>query len=635
MTGATLPLSLNCGASVLYRGKHHIVRQETQDFATVILWDPELGALVQAPIPELSPLPDVPAPPVSDLATIDDEDWQDAIKIYEIIKPLLGKPNRTKADLVARAAACNVHYASIYRWIRQFETIGKISAFLRHERKDKGKRLLSAEVEKIVSEVIEAYYLTEQRRSIAKICREIEKRCAAKEIPSEKRPHSNTIRNRLKRLDPYKTTKARKGAKAAEAERLLLRGHFPGADVPLSVVQVDHTPVDAILVDNIRRQPIGRPWLTLLIDVCTRMVLGFYISFDPPGNLSLGLCLAHAFLPKEKALTTLGIDSKWPCWGLPRTIHADNAKEFRGQMLQNACQEYGVDLEWRPVAKPRYGAHIERLLGTLNEEIHGLAGTTFSNTQQKGDYDSDGQATMSLEEFEKWFTHLCVEIYHQRPHSALGMPPIAKWQEGILGTKKKPGIGLPRRITDELKLKLDLMPFERRTVQHYGILWNHIEYQHDVLRRWVNEFDPDNPKQKRKFLCRRDPRDISVIWFFDPEVRQYFAIPYRNMSHPAISIWELRAAEKRAREERPEILVDENRIFEAYNKMREIEERAKRTTKKVRRDNERKRIGLAKARSHVDRNTSAPPVPEAVPVPEGKRRRDLKLMTDVDDLQDD
>lgn len=35
--------------------------------------------------------------------------------------------------------------------------------------------------------------------------------------------------------------------------------------------------------------------------------------------------------------------------------------------------------EWRPVAKPRYGAHIERLLGTLNEEIHGLAGTTFSN----------------------------------------------------------------------------------------------------------------------------------------------------------------------------------------------------------------------------------------------------------------
>ena len=64
---------------------------------------------------------------------------------------------------------------------------------------------------------------------------------------------------------------------------------------------------------------------------------------------------------------------------------------------------------------------------------------------------------MSLSEFEKWFTILCVEAYHQRPHSQLGMPPIAKWQEGILGTKKKPGVGIPPRITDELRLKLDLM----------------------------------------------------------------------------------------------------------------------------------------------------------------------------------
>jgi putative transposase len=26
------------------------------------------------------------------------------------------------------------------------------------------------------------------------------------------------------------------------------------------------------------------------------------------------------------------------------------------------------------------------------------------------------------------------------------------------------------------------------------------------------------PRRKRKFIFRRDPRDISVIWFYDPEV---------------------------------------------------------------------------------------------------------------------
>jgi putative transposase len=621
---------LDYGSSVLYRGKPHVIRQESHDLATVMLYDEESGKLVEAKIEDLSPCALSSAPPTQDLAAINDEDWQEAKKIYDIIQPLLGKPNRTKADVLDRAVACNVHYVSIYRWIRQFESIGKVSVFLRSERKDKGKKLLSAEVEKIIADVIEAHYLSNQRWSPAKVCREIDRRCKRNKLEL---PHFNTIRNRLKRLDTYNTTKARFGTKAAEAEKLLLQGRFPGADVPLAVVQVDHTVVDIILVDSIHRQSIGRPWLTLLIDVCSRMILGFYISFDPPGNLSLGLCLAHAFMPKEKWLAGFGINTKWPCWGLPRTIHADNAKEFRGTMLQKACQEYGVNLEWRPVAKPRYGAHIERLLGTLNEEIHGLAGTTFSGIDEKGEYDSDGEATMSLDEFEAWFTHLCVDIYHQRPHSALGMPPIFKWQEGLLGTKKQAGIGVPARVGDERKLKLDLMPFETRTVQHYGIVWDHIEYQHDVLRRWVNEPDPANPKHKQKFLCRRDPRDISVIWFYDPEVCQYYAIPYRNTAHPAISIWELREAEKRVQAERPDVLIDENLIFQAYDKMQEIEESARKLTKKVRRNKERSRLGIASAREHLPASASLV-VPKQQPIEPVTPQRTILPFDEVDDMQE-
>lgn len=624
----TRSLSLEYGATVFYRGRPHLIKQESQDFSTVVLADADTGELLQAAIKDLAAGPDEPPNPANDLGVIGEKEWEDAQATFEMIKPLLDKPDRTKADVTARADECGVHYTSIYRWIRQYESMGRVSAFLHQPRKDYGKIMLSAEVETIINDAIEARYLTQQRWSVAKISREIDKICAKKKLAP---PHINTVRRRINRLDPYRTTKAREGTKAAEAVKLMFQGKFPGADVPLAVVQVDHTPVDIILVDDIHRQPIGRPWLTLLIDVCSRMVLGYYISFDPPGNLSLGLALTHAILPKEAELIKLDIDGKWPCWGLPRTIHADNAKEFRGEMLRRACQEYGINLEWRPVAKPRYGAHIERLLGTLNEEIHGVAGTTFSNTKARGEYDSDGQAAMSLHEFEQWFAHLCVGIYHQRTHSALGIPPIAKWQEGILGTKKKPGIGLPERITDELKLKLDLMPFELRTVQHYGIVWDHIEYQHDVLRRWVNELDPSNSKLKRKFLCRRDPRDISVIWFYDPEVRQYYPVPYRNTSHPAISIWELRAAESRALEDQPKAVVDEERIFSTYEKMRSIEENAKRLTKKVCRDAQRKRIGVSKAKEYVQRQPKEPTEPPpAAPSP----RRTLKPFDDMDDLQD-
>jgi putative transposase len=35
-------------------------------------------------------------------------------------------------------------------------------------------------------------------------------------------------------------------------------GRFRGADFPLAIVQIDHTPMDVILVDDVDSQPIGR-----------------------------------------------------------------------------------------------------------------------------------------------------------------------------------------------------------------------------------------------------------------------------------------------------------------------------------------------------------------------------------------
>jgi len=65
---------------------------------------------------------------------------------------------------------------------------------------------------------------------------------------------------------------------------------------------------------------------------------------------------------KDRWLGRLGITSvDWPCWGTMGILHMDNAREFRGDMLKFACNEYDIDLHLRPVKKPRYGAHIERL----------------------------------------------------------------------------------------------------------------------------------------------------------------------------------------------------------------------------------------------------------------------------------
>jgi putative transposase len=107
------------------------------------------------------------------------------------------------------------------------------------------------------------------------------------------------------------------------------------------------------------------------------------------------------------------------------------------------------------------------------------------------------------------------------------------------------------------------------------------------LHRFVNAGDPNDSQRKRQFIFKRDPRDISEIYFYDPELKQYFRIPYRDTSHPAISLWELREVRRQLEQEGREN-VDENLIFEAYERMRRQEEKAVRETKKVRRSRQRR-----------------------------------------------
>lgn len=117
-------------------------------------------------------------------------------------------------------------------------------------------------------------------------------------------------------------------------------------------------------MDDVARRPIGRPWLTLVLDVHTRTVAGFLISLDPPSATSVALALAHAVLPKEDWLAARDIVLPWPIAGLPRCAHVDNAREFRSHAFERGCRQHGIHIEHRPPATPRYGGHIERLMGT-------------------------------------------------------------------------------------------------------------------------------------------------------------------------------------------------------------------------------------------------------------------------------
>ncbi len=111
------------------------------------------------------------------------------------------------------------------------------------------------EVEAIVRQVLQARYLTRQRRSVASVCREITRLCRVRgwAVPSR-----GTVLRRIAELDPLQATLAREGRDAARSKQSA-GGAPPEITQLLQQVQMDHTPVDVIVVDERHRLPVGRP----------------------------------------------------------------------------------------------------------------------------------------------------------------------------------------------------------------------------------------------------------------------------------------------------------------------------------------------------------------------------------------
>ena len=435
----------------------------------------------------------------------------------------------------------------------------------------RGGTRLPPEVEALVRDMIRKHYLTKQRKTVAAVHREIVRRCRLHGLPA---PSLNAVRRRIAMLDSRTEIVSREGSEAARSLQ------SAGGDVPtilevLEQVQIDHTVVDLIVVDEQHRLPIGRPYVTVAIDVRSRSIVGMVITLEAPSALSVGLCLAHMVTDKRASLERLAVEVAWPMAGKPRELYLDNASEFKSEALRRGCEEHGIKLSYRPPGRPHYGGIIERVIGTLMEMVHELPGTTFSNPAQRGSYDSNARAVLTIHELEQWLT-LAVSSYHGQIHSTTRQTPQAMWAAGVEEQA-------PPMVTDSAAFLVDFLPVMRRKLTRSGFVIDHVHYFCNGLKPWIAR-----RVQMERFVIRRDPRDISRIWVLDPDVVSYMPVPYRTLSYPAVSVWEHRAAIERLHAE-GRAQVDEDALFRMVEKMRTITETASTTTRKARRNAERRK----------------------------------------------
>lgn len=509
-----------------------------------------------------------------------DAAWAEAVRREQVIRPLAAMtPPFTAAAVAAAARDLGLSTSRIYALIRGFRDGEKTSSLLRATPGPRpGKRKLHFAVEARIEQAIEAIYLQPERPTLKRVWGDLRRDCCAAGL---KPPSLKALRARVSAISLRERTKAREGAAAAGTRFRQVR---PGlrTERALQVAQIDHTKVDLMLVDDVTRACIGRPWLTLVLDVHTRVVLGLYLSLDPPSATSAALAVGHAVLPKSGWLRDRGIDLPWPAHGLPETIHVDNGKEFHSRAFQRGCEQHGIRIDYRPPATPRFGGHIERLMGTLMRRVHALPGSTSSNVAARGAYDPEGHAVLSFREFERILALDVLGPYHHEVHSALATTPALAWQQGISGMPV-------RALPESGRLLLDFLPFEERIVRRDGVRLFNIVYQDGALAHLV-EHGPG------KLRVKYNPRDLSAV-FVELPSGEHVRVPYADMGRAPITLWEQREVIRRLRAEGARA-VDEYAIFRSIEERRRVLAEAQAHSKAARRT-------LARL-GNVDRGALAP-----------------------------
>ncbi len=248
----------------------------------------------------------------------------------------------------------------------------------------------------------------------------------------------------------------------------------------LKEVQIDHTPIDLIALDETRRYVLGRMWLTLVMCTASRAVLGFYLSFDAPSMESVARAMAMSVLPKHDLLAALGLSNMiWDAYGLGEEYFTDRAAEFRCDEFLQACKNRKITCRLRPVGKKHWGGHVERLIGTIMGKLHMLPGTTFSNTKLRKHYNAEGSAMFSASEVLKIVATEIVEYMHT-PHGPLGITPQQAFHDGLPQHEGAPI--MPALVKDPRQFLFDFMPKASAKNCKDGLHWRKNWYFSDLLR---------------------------------------------------------------------------------------------------------------------------------------------------------
>ena len=378
---------------------------------------------------------------------------------------------------------------------------------------------LKPEMDRLVNESLRKYYLTRDRFSLRHTLAMIHAQAKplvaqGKLTEADARISLSTLSRRVSAMDQYRVIEAREGAARA---RMVTRTAMDGtvARYPLDVVEVDHTPLNWVVICDRTGLPLGRPLLTVMIDAYSGYLLGFYVSFYGAGLSSVSGGVRCALSFKADMVAGLNLEHDWIAEGIPDTVKLDNGLEFHSPVFQRMGWELGSSFTYCRVRTPWLKPHVERFFASL-DTLTLTRGRVHKRVANIVNIDPNKDAAIMFTAFVQGLVKYAVDYHPFQVNERKLARPYDLMQDGMLSVP-------PARFPHDMERLRMVSALSKQLTVHQGGVDLH------GLPFGGAELLPMRQAHGKKFKAwvKWDPDDMSQVWVQDPRSEQWVASPCR------------------------------------------------------------------------------------------------------------
>lgn len=410
--------------------------------------------------------------------------------------------------------------STLMRWLRQFEVSQQAPQALitGHVQRNRPSKL-HPEMDRLLNESIRKFYLTRDRFSLRHtltmaLAQAKPLVAAGKLSEGDAKISLSTLSRRVQAMDRHLVIAAREGpARARMVTRTTMDGTV--AQYVLDVVEVDHTPLNWVVICDRTGLPLGRPLLTVMIDAYSGYLLGFYVSFYGAGLSSVSGVVRCALMPKADMVAGVELEHAWLSEGIPDQLLLDNGLEFHSPVFQRMGWELGSHFTYCRVRTPWLKPHVERFFGSL-DNLTLARGRVHKRVANVVNMNPDVDAAIMFSAFVRGLVMYAVDYHPFQINDRKLARPYDLMQEGLLRVP-------PARFPHDLeRLRMVSALSKQLTVHQGGVELHGLPFGSAELlpMRQANG-------TRFKTWVKWDPDDMSQIWVQDPRDQQWVASPCR------------------------------------------------------------------------------------------------------------